>query len=83
MLENKEHLTLQGIEKLKIMASQMNTNRTFEEKWQFCQEHSSKSTLSSEWIQGFSDAEGCFYFYMGKPKRKRIFEFPRLQVQPR
>jgi hypothetical protein len=25
MLENKEHLTLQGIEKLKNMASQMNT----------------------------------------------------------
>jgi len=70
MLENKEHLTLQGIEKLKNMASQMNTNRTFEEKGQFCQEHTSKSTISPEWIQGFTDAEGCFYFYMGKPKIK-------------
>jgi hypothetical protein len=70
MLENKEHLTLQGIEKLKNMASQMNTNRTFEEKGQFCQEHTSKSTISPEWIQGFTDAEGCFYFYMGKPNIK-------------
>jgi len=70
MLENKEHLTLQGIEKLKNMASQMKTNRTFEEKGQFCQEHTSKSTISPEWIQGFTDAEGCFYFYMGKPKIK-------------
>jgi hypothetical protein len=70
MLENKEHLTLQGIEKLKNMASQMNTNRTFEEKWLFCQEHISKSTISPELIQGFTDAEGCFYFYMGKPNIK-------------
>lgn len=57
MLESKEHLTLQGIDKLKNMASQMNTNRTFEEKWQFCQEHTSKSTINPEWIQGFTDAE--------------------------
>src|SRR3954468_22078737 len=70
MLENKEHLTLQGIEKLKNMASQMNTNRTFEEKGQFCQEHTSKSTISPEWIQGFTYAEGCLYFYMGKPNIK-------------
>jgi len=35
MLENKADLTLQGIEKLKNMASQMNTNRTFEENGYF------------------------------------------------
>lgn len=68
MLENKEHLTSQGIETLKSMASQMNTNRTFEEKWEFCLEHTSKSTITPGWIQGFTDGEGCFYFYMGKQK---------------
>lgn len=68
MMENKEHLTLQGIEKLKNMAGIPNEYQSDEEKWVFCQEHI--STISPEWIQGFTDAEGCFYFYIGKPNIK-------------
>jgi len=70
MLKNGEHLTREGIEKLKEMASKMNTNRSFKDKWQFTQEHCSKVVLTPEWIQGFTDAEGCFYFYMGRQKIK-------------
>jgi len=70
MLKNGEHLTREGIEKLKEMASKMNTNRSFKDKWQFTQEHCSKVVLTPEWIQGFTDAEDCFYFYMGRQKIK-------------
>src|SRR5436309_3381396 len=57
MLKNGEHLTREGIEKLKEMASKMNTNRSFREKWQFTQEHCPKVVLTPEWIQGFKENE--------------------------
>lgn len=68
MVLNREHLTAQGIERLKTIAQEMNTKRTFKEKWEFCQEHCSKSLITPEWVQGFTDGEGCFYFFMGKQK---------------
>jgi hypothetical protein len=46
----------------------MNTNRSFEEKWRFGQDHSNKERRTLDWILGFTDGEGCFYFYMGKQK---------------
>jgi len=66
MLINGEHLTIEGIEELKRLAKEMNTNRTFEEKWEFTQNYCPTVEISPEWIAGFTDAEGCFYFYIGK-----------------
>lgn len=68
MLKNGEHLTREGIDKLKELAQKMNTNRSFKDKWEFTQKHCSKAVITPEWIQGFTDGEGCFYFYIGKPK---------------
>jgi LAGLIDADG endonuclease len=70
MLINGEHLTFEGIEKLKILAKQMNTNRSFEEKWEFMKNYCSKVNITPEWIAGFVDGEGCFYFYIGKQTLK-------------
>jgi hypothetical protein len=70
ILKNGEHLTREGIEKLKELAQKMNTNRSFKDKWEFTQKHCSKAVITPEWIQGFTDAEGCFYFFIGKQKIK-------------
>ncbi len=64
MLKNGEHLTREGIEKLKEMAQKMNTNRSFKDKWEFTQEHCSKAVLTPEWIQGFTDADFCHRNYI-------------------
>jgi LAGLIDADG endonuclease len=74
MLKNGEHLTREGIEKLKEMAQNMNTNRSFKDKWQFTQEHLGpglsqgqgcpKAVLTPQWIQGFTLALGLT---CGKP----------------
>jgi hypothetical protein len=70
MLINGEHLTIKGIEELKALAKEMNTNRTFEEKWNFTQNYCPTVKITPEWIAGFVDAEGCFYFYIGKQTLK-------------
>ena len=70
MLKNGEHLTREGIEKLKEMASKMNTNRSFREKWQFTQEHCPKVVLTPEWIKGLQMLKDVTIFSWGNRKSK-------------
>lgn len=63
---NKEHLTSEGILKLQNLANQMNSKRSFSDKFNFLKTHLVKYPLSPDWIRGFIDGEGCFYFYIGK-----------------
>lgn len=69
---NKSHLTSEGIEQLKALAKNMNTGRSFDQKWSFCQENRSKAVITPEWIAGFSDGEGCFSFHIDETKRSPI-----------
>lgn len=64
MMSNKEHLTIQGYEKILALYSTMNKNRSFEEKFNFLAEKS--FTINKDWLTGFIDAEGTFYCYIEK-----------------
>jgi hypothetical protein len=77
LVSNKKHLTLEGIEQLRILAKGMNTGRTFDQKWVFCQENSKKGLITPGWIAGFVDGEGCFPFHINETKH--IFR-PSFQV---
>jgi LAGLIDADG endonuclease len=77
LVSNKKHLTLEGIELLRILAKGMNTGRTFDQKWVFCQENSLKGLITPGWFAGFVDGEGCFSFHIDETKS--IFK-PSFQV---
>ena len=70
-METKDHLTKEGLEKIKEISSKMNTGRTFREKYNFLS-HSlnldSNGTIQYKlpeyWIQTFIDGEGMFYNYL-------------------
>jgi hypothetical protein len=47
LMLNKEHLTQEGIEKFKILANQMNTKRSFSDKFNFSKEHLTKYPITS------------------------------------
>jgi len=53
---NGEHLTIEGLEKLKTLAKKMNT----------------KVNITPEWVSGFVEGEGCFHIfrYFGKQTLK-------------
>jgi hypothetical protein len=70
-METKDHLTKEGLEKIKEISSKMNTGRTFREKYNFLS-HSlnldSNGTIQYKlpeyWVQTFIDGEGMFYNYL-------------------
>jgi hypothetical protein len=66
LMINKKHLTSEGIQKIQDLANQMNTKRSFSEKFNFLKIHLTKHLITPGWITGFVDGEGCFYFYIGK-----------------
>jgi len=70
-METKDHLTKEGLEKIREISSKMNTGRTFREKYNFLS-HSlnldSNGTIQYKlpeyWVQTFIDGEGMFYNYL-------------------
>ena len=72
MMINQEHLTTEGMNKIIDLANQMNSKRSFSEKFNFCLSHLAKHSITSDWITGFVDGEGCFYFYIGKQTNTTI-----------
>ena len=70
-METKDHLTKEGLEKIREISSKMNTGRTFREKYNFLS-HSLKLDsngtiqykLPEYWVQTFIDGEGMFYNYL-------------------
>ena len=71
IMETKDHLTKEGLEKIREISSKMNTGRTFREKYNFLS-HSlnldSNGTIQYKlpeyWVQTFIDGEGMFYNYL-------------------
>jgi hypothetical protein len=49
LINNKEHLTLEGIQKLKYLSKNMNTGRSFEDKFNFCKSYFPTMPITPEW----------------------------------
>lgn len=75
IIANKEHLTTKGLETLRILANNMNTGRSFEDKYNFSKEVINNYTMTPEWIQGFVDGEGCFGCHLVKDTNQFKFYF--------
>jgi hypothetical protein len=70
IMKNKEHLTFVGLEKIKIIKTKMNSNRNFEDKYNYCKNSlclingESLFKLPEHWLQAFLDGECTFYNYL-------------------
>lgn len=71
-MKNKEHLTKEGLEKIIKLSSEMNTNRKFEDKYNYLKNSLNLDLngninfkLPEHWVQTFIDGEGLFYNYLG------------------
>src|SRR5580658_4775385 len=81
-MAEKEHFTKEGIIEIINIANNMNTKRSFEEKYNFCKEsllinskYSKFLELSPYWIQTFLTGEGMFYNYIAeKISRGNIYQ---------
>jgi hypothetical protein len=58
LIKKKEHFKYEGIQKLKLIKSTMNKERSFNDKYDFCLFN--KVNLDPSWLQGFIDGEGSF-----------------------
>jgi len=65
MINNKQHLSEKGLEEIKLISKNMKTKRDYS-----LFERNDKQ-LSKEWILGFVDAEGCFYFIISSNKTSK------------
>ena len=70
IMSQKEHLTIEGMEKINKIVSLMNKNRSFEDKYNHCKsflalsDNEVKYNLPQHWVQGFLTGEGLFYIYL-------------------
>ena len=60
-----------GVENIKSIMSNMNTKRTFKDKYDYCNNSLNLDTLGnvdfnlpSSWVQGFLDGEATFYIHL-------------------
>jgi len=79
LVNNKEHLTLEGIEKLKCLAKSMNTGRSFEDKFDFCKSYYPTMPINPQWVLGFVDGEGSFGFQIST-KNKNVYMLPSFSI---
>ena len=76
MMNKKEHLNNEGVKQILSIVSQINSKRSFDDKYNFCKtvsglirdvnngDLSVKIELPAEWVQGFLTGEGLFYIYI-------------------
>lgn len=76
MMNKKEHLNNEGVEQILSIVSQMNSKRSFDDKYNFCKtvtgltrdenngNLSVKLDLPADWVQGFLTGESLFYIYI-------------------
>lgn len=74
LVSNKEHLKPEGIQMILDLANSMNTKRTFEDKFNYCNSTLnikkrnnlviSESQISPNWVRAFLDGEGTLYNYI-------------------
>lgn len=75
IISKKEHLTNEGLDKIKNISSFMNSKRPFEDKYNHCKSFLGFSVLADgkyninynlppHWVQAFLDGESSFYTYV-------------------
>jgi len=82
IMSMKEHLTKTGMQKILNIWSNMNTKRSFEDKYNFCIRsllmninNNHFLELSPYWVQAFLNGEGMFYNYIAEKKsRNKIYQ---------
>lgn len=83
IMYNKEHLTVNGMQKIINLISQMNTKRSFQDKFNFCNStlglkslnkdlYSVNYDLHPHWVQTFITSEGLFYNYVSETVSKKF-----------
>ena len=72
-INKKEHLTVKGLIEIKSIIGNMNKERSFEDKYNFCKNSLGLTNngeitknLPAEWIQTFLAGEATFYNYLPK-----------------
>nr|AMX22313.1 LAGLIDADG endonuclease [Cryphonectria parasitica] len=61
LMKDKLHLNSEVIDEILLIKNNMNSLRTFEERWNYFQ-NIEPIKLINEWVQAFVDGEGCFQF---------------------
>lgn len=61
LMKDKLHLNSEVADDIILIKNNMNSLRTFEERWNYFQ-NKGPINLINEWVQAFVDGEGCFQF---------------------
>jgi hypothetical protein len=69
LLSEKKNLTEEGVIEIKNLLSNMNTKRSFEDKYFYCYSTLNlvNIKLDPSWVQGFLDGEASFYVHLTTP----------------
>lgn len=71
IMEKKEHLTVEGFNKILMITKKMNSKRAFEDKFNYLRNSILNNfKLNPYWLQAFIDGEGTFYNYIPEQKGK-------------
>jgi LAGLIDADG endonuclease len=71
MIQAKEHLTQEGLDKIRMIKANMNSKRSFSDKENFMNSIKGSIKLTAGWISGFIDAEGYFGIYVSNASKRR------------
>ncbi len=83
IMKNKEHLTIEGMDKIKEISSKMNKARSFEDKYNYCNSSLGLTTLPNgdieikynlpaHWVQTYLTGESMFYTYLAEKKSRGV-----------
>jgi len=61
MMKDRLHLNKEGMNKVISIKENMNSSRSFEERWNYL-DKAGHITLNNEWVQAFIDGEGSYQF---------------------
>ena len=79
LINQKKHLTPDGFNIIKSIATAMNRNRSSESRTKYYDSNNFKnSCLTPHYIQGFTDGEGCFYYYLDR--NKPIYDYASFEI---
>ncbi len=73
MVKNGEHLTVEGMNRIKELKANMNTGRSFEDKFRCCWSRHPMD-LKIDWVIGFLDGESSFYNRLSR-RQKSGYEY--------
>ena len=79
MMSEKKHYSIEGINNLREVKSNMNKFRLFQDKFYYC--WSKDITIEPEWVQGFIDGEGSFQCEMNFSNEKKIYPIINFSLQ--